>query len=216
MTVSRLADVIEAAGYRPRGIVHVGAHKGQEADRYLSLGTELIVWVEGDPDRLPSLNKVVRRSPPSTRQLIICSLITERDGALVDFQRYANKGLSSSIFGPTELLLSDYPGVVPTGEVLQLTSSRLDTALSAAGVTPDQVDVMAFDIQGAELVALQGAGAYLKGVEFIECEVSEALLYAGAPLAHEVEAFLREAGFRRITKMRRHGDVVFRRDHGAP
>ncbi len=33
-------------GYRPKGIVHVGAHFGQEREGYKSLNPELIVWVE--------------------------------------------------------------------------------------------------------------------------------------------------------------------------
>ncbi len=212
---SRLADVIEDAGYRPRGIVHVGAHKGQEVERYLSLEPKLIVWIEAEETWMSRLNKLVRSSPPATRQMALSALITERDGETKEFHRYSNKGLSSSLYRPAGLMESAWPGVAPTGEVVRMISSRLDTTLKAAGVSSADVDVLALDVQGAELSALKGAGEYLDGVEFVEVELSQVAYYEGAPLADEVETLLAAAGFRRVTKLRQHGDVVFRRDHGA-
>lgn len=215
MIVSRVADVLRDVGFRPRGIVHVGAHKGQEAERYLELGPELIVWIDAEQKWMPRLRKRALSSGGITRQLVLQALITDRDGEPVRFFRYSNKGLSSSVFRSTSVMKEAWPGVVETGEVAELVSARLDTTLAAAGVQPSDVDVLIFDIQGAELMALKGAGAYLASAEFVEVEVSQAQVYDGAPLADQVESFLTEAGFRRMTRLKWHGDVVFRRDHAA-
>jgi hypothetical protein len=73
------------------------------------------------------------------------------------------------------------------------------------------VDVLIVDIQGAELLALRGAGEFLSHVRYLEVELSKESIYEGAPLAGEVEAFLKAAGFVRETEMPWHGDAVYRR-----
>lgn len=57
------------------------------------------------------------------------------------------------------------------------------------------IDLLKLDCQGAELAVLRGAGARLRDVRAIYCEVSFDPIYAGAPLFAEVHRFLREAGF---------------------
>jgi FkbM family methyltransferase len=202
---------MSSAGYRPRGIVHVGAHVAEEMEHYLELGPALIVWVEADPAQVVRLETAIRRRESPIRQIAIEALVTDVDGQELDFHRFSNKGQSSSLFRATQTLHERWPDVRETGEVLRLTSSRLDTALRKASVGPDEIDVLALDIQGAELMALAGAGDYLSHAEFIETEVSQEEIYDGAPHAGAVEAVLADRGFRPVTKLPWHGAAVFRR-----
>lgn len=71
--------------------------------------------------------------------------------------------------------------------------------------------MMVFDIQGSELLALNGSGEYLEKVKFIEVELSQEAIYAGAPLATDVDSFLQARGFVRQTDMIWHGDAVYSR-----
>jgi FkbM family methyltransferase len=212
-----IADHLRSIGFQPKGIVHVGAHAGGEMAEYLTLNPSVIVWVEANPTIFGYLEQhltpELRKGPP--RQIALNSLIGSRDGDVVEFHVFSNFGLSSSVFRATPLLTDTWPDVVETGQVLSLTSSRLDTLLSGEDISSDDVDVLIFDIQGAELMALQGAGEYLKAAKFIEAELSQAAIYDGAPLASEVDTYLVSAGFHRETEIPWHGDAVYRRV-GAP
>ncbi|HEX4097249.1 MAG TPA: FkbM family methyltransferase, partial [Caulobacteraceae bacterium] len=206
-----MAEVIEASGYRPRGIVQAGANKGREAERYLSLSPDLIVWIEADTTWMPALNKLTLASPPATRQIALNALIADRDGVAIDFLRYSNKGWASSTYRPTKLMQTEWPGVGPTGEVVPMTSARLETVLAGAGLSPADIDALALDVGGAELEALKGAGAFLAGLELIQVKLYPDPYFDGGAPAEDVVAFLERAGFRRLTKLTDHGDVVFRR-----
>ena len=34
--------------FKPKGVLHVGAHEGQEAKAYRDLGVSKVVWIEGN------------------------------------------------------------------------------------------------------------------------------------------------------------------------
>jgi FkbM family methyltransferase len=208
-----IAGYLRDIGYRPQGIVHVGAHAAQEMQEYLTLEPKLIVWVEADPVIFAELEKaippLVRLGPPS--QLCLNALVGARDDEVILFHRFSNRGASSSIFRATPLLQKTWLDVVETGEVVPLTSHRLDSLLSKENLKPDDIDVLIFDIQGSELLALNGSGEFLKAARFVEVEVSQDSIYDGAPLAPDVDAFLRAADFEQMTEVPWHGDVVYRR-----
>jgi Methyltransferase FkbM domain len=222
-----------ALGHRPRGIVHVGAHAGEEMSDYLALRPQLIVWIEADPTTFKLLergvavhNRLIKRrallnrfrnffgkltvAPESVRQVCLNALVGESDGTVFPFHRFSNRGDSSSIFAATPLLQKTWPHVVETGEVLSLVSRRLDSLLFAVGVAPGDIDVLVFDIQGAELMALKGAGPFLKAARFVEVEVSQEPIYDGAPLAPNLDSFLNGCGFERLSDLPWHGDAVYR------
>ena len=58
-----------------------------------------------------------------------------------------------------------------------------------------QPDFLKLDVQGYELEVLKGARSLLRGVQFILLEVSTWPYNVGAPLLHEVVAWLSDAGF---------------------
>jgi len=62
------------------------------------------------------------------------------------------------MFSATPLLTEAWPDVKETGEIIELTSRRIDSLFPEQGIFPQNVDVMIFDVQGAELMALQGSG----------------------------------------------------------
>jgi hypothetical protein len=77
-------------------------------------------------------------------------------------------------------------------------------------VKPDFINLA---IQGAELKALLGAKEILDGVSFIYTEVSYEELYLNAPLAYEIDAYLKSLGFKRVMSRRLPqdgwGDVLY-------
>jgi FkbM family methyltransferase len=202
--------------YRPTGIVHVGAHRAEELEAYLSLRPDLVVWIEADPDLVGATKARVTSTEDKPKQLVIQALIADEDDRRMEFNRFSNDGGSSSLFRSNETLRARFPGVRETGEVLSLRSRRLDTTLREAGIAPSDIDVLVLDIQGAELMALRGAGEYLKAASFVESEVSTQEIYRDAPLGREIDAFLASQGLRRITHLPVHGDAVYARQNAPP
>jgi len=207
-----IAEWLSRQGHRPLGVVHVGAHLAQEMEEYLLLGARLVVWVEADHDRCEAVKQKIEIAGRSdVRQLAIEALVADRDDLPRAFFEFTNEGASSSMFQSTDVLRNTFPGVVETGDVKMIKTARLDTLLGRAGVTPSMVDVLIFDIQGAELMALKGSGAFLDTARFVEVELSTEPIYEGAPLAPEVDRYLTDHGFVRQSDIPWHGDTIYSR-----
>lgn len=197
-------------------IVHVGAHKGQEARIYDHWGVSTVVWVEADPAQLPGLEAAIAASQaaprswfaritraPRTTHIVLNALVGDVDGADTPFYLFSNDGMSSSIFMKASDGDDPQPTVNATGEVLNLKMRSLDVLLPEAGIALSDVDVLALDIQGAELLALKGAGTLLKTLRYIETEISKLPFYEGGVLLGELEPWLNACAFYNKTWLRR-------------
>jgi FkbM family methyltransferase len=210
---------------RGRTIVHVGAHTGQEAASYQAWGARRVVWIEAAPDIFPRLQAhlaQMRARPPSlfarltgaapTEHIAIHALVAAEDGAEHQLNVYDNDGASNSIFRIARDGSGRYDSLRETGEVHRITARTLDSILAEAGIPAHEVEILVVDIQGAELLCLQGATRLLGHVRWIEAEVSRRPVYAGGVLLHELEAWLATRGFRRRSRVRsNHTDAIFER-----
>ena len=198
---------------RLRTIVHVGAHLAEELEVYLALYPHRIIWIEADPDQYQKLEKRLLSSNASSKCdiLWINACVTDCDGGKVDFFRFNNDGLSSSIFKSTEQLRSNWTGISETDENFALRTRRLDSIFKSLNIEIIDDSLLILDIQGAELLALRGMGIYLTKFKWIEVEVSTEAIYEGAPLYPVIDEFLRHNGFQRISDVPWHGDVVYER-----
>ena len=204
------AYVRRAVGFKPGTIVHVGGHLAQELKEYEALRPHRIVWIEADRAVAEEMaRRVAARGDQGVEHICVQALVTEKDGDKVTLHVFSNDGASSSVFSATDTLRRTWPDVKETGEATQQKSSRLDTILRSKSVEPDDVDVLVLDIQGAELLCLKGAGAYLDHVCFVEVEVSQEAIYDGGVLFPELDGFLFNAGFARVSPVPWHGDTVY-------
>ena len=202
--------VKEAFGFRPHTIVHVGANYAQELERYEALAPRRVVWIEADSKIAAAMkSSVQRRSRPGVDHICVEALVTDADAEDATFNVFSNEGGSSSIFTATAAFRRRWPDVVETGEVRALKSSRLDTLLGRLMIEPDEVDVLVVDIQGTELLCLRGSGAYLKRTIFVEVETSTEPVYDGGVLFPDLDHYLRNADFARVSPIAWHGDVVY-------
>lgn len=168
------------------GIIHVGASYGQEMKDYHAAGIKNIVWVEAIPAVYSILADKMNLFPGSK---CFHACISNRDDQVVHFNITSNNGLSSSIFNLQDHKIS-YPNIVVV-EKLELKTITLDTLLKREGIEVDgRYNFLNLDVQGAELLALQGAQKNLEKFKYIYLETNQRLLYEGCALEPEVDAFL--------------------------
>jgi len=178
-------------------VLHVGAHLGQEADLYQSLGATQVTWVEGNPAVVPLL--LLHVEPLGHR--VLTALVSNRSGDVVDFHITNNEQSSSFLKLGTHKY--EHPDIVVT-ESVPLRTTTLDDLCESEGVASPNLLVL--DVQGAELLVLQGAERVIAGTDCICTEVNERPLYAGAVLLPELDSFLDSHGFDRVaTTLTIHG-----------
>lgn len=186
--------VTKRVGTPIRGVLHIGANLGQEAEDYSRLGLE-VIWVEADPQLFALLRDNISSRD---RQTAYLCLAAEEDGREVDFHIASNGGGSSSVLGfDTERFAREWPGVKEVTSVC-LRTCRLDTLFTREGCDLSGVNLVVADVQGYELPVLRGLGRLLDGFDIIISEVNWAPVYQGATKPYQLEAFLLNRGFTRL------------------
>jgi len=168
---------------RSAGVLHIGAHKGQEAQFYDD-NSAAVVWIEAIPAIYEKLKLEISRFP---QQMAIQALLGNANLDKVSFHIASNDAMSSSIyeFG-SELGFAD----LSMSSVLSLPMVRLDSILSESFLTKYSHWVL--DVQGAELLVLAGAGKLLDSCHSINIEVSTREVYKGGTTYDELTDFLKE------------------------
>jgi FkbM family methyltransferase len=194
-----------------QGVLHLGAHRGQEAPAYAAAG-KTVVWVEAQPEMHARL---AGKLAEFSGQRALCALLDEADGRQRTLKISNNdEGVSSSLFafGPyAQGERSLWPALdLHMVRELTLTAVTLDTLLQANGVDAQRHDHWVVDVQGAELLVLRGARQSLASCRSLVVEVSQVPVYDGAVLWPELAEWLRGQGFEPAWQPARpHDDVLF-------
>lgn len=185
------------------GILHVGAHHAEELPCYNQFGVPLTVWVEADPRLAAGLEQVVCRPP---RHRVIWCAATNIDGP-VRLRVTSNGGMSSSLL-PLKGHLIRYPDITES-EQIEVPGRRLGPLMDELGIPigAPGLNLLNLDIQGAELLALEGLGDKVGKFNTIYMEVNTQELYEGCAQLPDVDVFLGKFGFVRIM-------TVMWADHG--
>lgn len=199
-------------GVPMRGVVHVGAHAGQEFAHYEACGLKNQVWVEPQPGPFAQLRAALPNEPRIRLFNVACG--SSRTTAVMH-EIEGNRGLSNSLLEPDlELKASRWKRLeLKAGGTFEVPVVPLDELLEESGARAEDYSLLSIDTQGYELEVLRGATRLLeKGIQAIDCEVSTVAFYKGSALLPEIEAFVGERGFVRVfTKwgVRDHGDAFF-------
>lgn len=178
-----------------KGILHVGASLGQEAQRYADLGIERMIFIEAIPDVFLKLKENISKFPQATA-LNVC--VSDIDGQVVKFNIANNDGQSSSFleFGTH---IEKHP-TVKFIDHIELQTVRLDSLLKDIDLIG--IDFLVMDLQGAELLALKGMGDLLNKFKYAYLEVNSQELYKNCALIEDIDFYLSSFGFeRKETKM---------------
>ncbi len=199
---------------RASGILHLGAHFGQEAATYAQYDKP-VLWVEALPHIYASLEKNIQQYH---KQRALCALLGNRDGEQKKFYVSNNMhGVSSSMFpfgehGSGDKSLWPQLKLAMEGSVT-LSTIRLDTLMYRNDIDVADYDFWIVDLQGAELLALQGAGELLSRCNAMYVEISTVDVYRGGVLWPELRQWLIEAGFTAVWEpTMKHDDVLLVRN----
>lgn len=178
-----------------RGVIHVGANTGQEAELYYRYGLN-VLWIEPIPEVFATLKLNVKKYP---KQVCFQTLASDSDGEIVDFNVANNGGASSSIF-PFDAHVEMWPDVTYEA-TLPLETQRLDTLFGKEDIDLELYDALLVDTQGAELKVLKGLGDSLAQFDLLILEAADFSAYEGGCSASELTEYLRPRGFVEVDRL---------------
>lgn len=177
-----------------KGIIHIGAHELEEKIFYNKLNCQ-VIWIEGN---INIVNKY-RHSG----DIIYCAVISDKDEEEKEF--IITNGYQSSSILELKTHKQEHPEIHEIYRY-KVKTKRLDTLMQEQNVDLTNLNFLNIDIQGAELLALKGAGKVLDHMDYLYLEVNEKELYEGCALLPELDDFLEKANFTRVeTSMTKHG-----------
>lgn len=188
----KFKDLLSKHCFVPKGIIHIGAHKAEELNDYLSAKVFDIVWIEGNENLYNELKEKVKGLPDNK---VISAIISDKDGEVVNFN-ITNNGESSSIL-ELEKHKIHHPQIHVT-ETIELKTKTFDSIVKDENLYLNKYDFLNLDIQGAELLALKGMKETLGHIKYIYTEVNTAELYKGCALIGEIDEYLSTFGFKRV------------------
>ena len=177
---------------RSRGVIHIGAHYGEERFEYAKRNLK-VLWIEADPFHIPILKANLRGVP---MQNCIQSLLGSKSCSSRKFFVANNDGASSSIY-PFQEQSVIWPELEMRGAI-KLPQFTLADALMRFSKRIEDYDTLVMDVQGAELEILKGITHLEKRFKCIQLETSDFPLYRGAAIKSEIDQFLQALGYRLI------------------
>lgn len=200
-----LKHMINTYSLNIKGVLHIGAHFGQEYDEYVNQGIKDMVFFEPVKSTYEQLTKNILQSD---RVLTFNVALGNENKEVEMFVESVNKGMSSSVLAP-ELHLKQYPKIkFDKKETVQM--CRLDDIV----IDRLKYNFINIDVQGYELEVFKGAVETLDTIDYIYTEVNFQHLYKDCCLVEELDAFLKKFGFLRIltdSSNRTWGDALYKK-----
>ena len=172
---------------RPSGVVHVGAHLGEESSAYQEFGWLPVIWLEAQPQLAEKLQEHLH----SPAHRVIQAAVWNVNDLALNLHVASNSQSSSLLeFGSHS---ADYPDVKFTKKIT-VKSKRLD-ALIYLSEMPNFINL---DIQGVEMQAVQGLGNLIEKVDYIYVEVNRREVYVDCTKVWDLDEYLLHLGFKRV------------------
>ncbi len=170
-----------------KGVLHIGAHVGQEFGTYQRLGIDNVMFFEPVPSTFQRLKENV-----GDKAILVNTALGNIIGEVEMFTETVNQGQSSSVLEPEHHLVQ-HPNIQFTGRQ-NVAITKLDTFIEHK----DKYNFINIDVQGYELEVFKGGAEYLNTIDYVMTEVNRAELYKGCARIEELDAFLGGYGFERV------------------
>ena len=176
----------------PKGIIHVGAYNGKDIKLYQTLNISKILFIEANPTVFKTLKANITTASVDVQAVNYA--ISNQNGKI---KLYVNSMEQSSSIFPLKHYRDIYPNIKETHQLI-VESKTLDTLLKELQLSPTDFNILNLDIQGAELLALEGATNLLQYIDAVYTKVNYEELYEGCALAEKIDEFLLHTGFGRV------------------
>ena len=170
-----------------KGIVHIGAHYGEEIQEYVNNGIQNITLFEPLSNNFDVLAERLQKINANIQGHQV-ALGSKKGNATMYLS--SNQGESSSILKPKEHL-EQHPDIT-FNDTEEVEVDLLDN------YEVHEANFINIDVQGYELEVFKGAVKTLKVIDYIYCEVNRGEMYEGNPLIEDLDEFLGEYGLKEL------------------
>ncbi len=167
---------------RITGVIHVGAHYGQEYNDYRIAGIKQMLFIEPCEKAFNLLKATIGTFTGVTLFNSACGESFSISEMNVE---QANHGMSNSLLKPAKHL-DQYPSIqfTSTEEVEVRPLDEITSHLSSRG------NLLVMDVQGFELEVLKGASQTLKQIDYVYTEVNRDEVYENCARVEQLDEFL--------------------------
>lgn len=195
---------------KPKKIIHCGAHICDELEDYENIKSELVVWVEANQEQC---SKCKAKLENKQGHILINKAIYNKDNEKLKF-KICNQIWASSLFDFGEDINKYWSPHNHINEI-EVESITIDTIIKEHNLNYNEIDLLCLDIQGAEVLALEGAKELLKYIKNLYIEVVWADAYSGGARKSEVEDIIFPLGFNECFRHTHNdgvqADILYRR-----
>jgi FkbM family methyltransferase len=195
MSCFNLLQILQKYNVNPKGIIHIGAHLGEEKSEYNKLKCKnKTLWVEANPELYNDLKKnvgndIVISEALYNKKIIHNFNITSAIGLPNNKQSSSLKDLDYHIIAHPNVSVSKF---------IKLEKITITDAVNKYKININNYDFLNIDVQGSELEVLEGFENLLDNIRYIYAEVNEKPLYKDIALIDSLDCFLDNKGFKRV------------------
>lgn len=170
-----------------KGVIHIGAHFGEEFNTYEKYNIPNIVMVEPQPREFQILRNVC-----GDKAILFNNALGSTSGKS-EMYVALGAGSSSSLLKP-KIHITQHPDIVFSDTTITVDVVRLDDL----PIDKSLYNFINIDVQGFELEVFKGGKETLHGIDYIIAEVNRDELYENCAHVNELDSFLNEYNFKRV------------------
>lgn len=174
----------------PTGVIHIGAHIGEEIEHYIDMQVENLIYIEANPEVMDALQRNIKKYKDKINVNTYNIAITNKRGVF-DFY-VTNNFMSSSLFHLKEHL-KYYP------DIYEARTIKVNAITFDDFMVENQIDkyynILIMDTQGAELSILESSLNYLSNFDMIISEISRIEIFENGCKFTDLTKFLEEHNY---------------------
>jgi len=182
-------DIIKKYNLRIKGVLHIGAHYGQEYADYAKNNIKNMIFFE---PLEKNFNRMLLNVPLNENVKAYKIALGDMTGQAEMFVETANNGVSCSLLEP-KLHLIQYPKIkFHSKEIVKV--DKLDNI----DFDRNNYNMINIDVQGYELEVFKGGKDTLNHIDIIYTEVNRDEVYVNCARVEQLDDFLSDYGFKRV------------------